>query len=64
MEDRGEGRTRWELLFFLSQCSIRDISNIICKITFSETEITSTEFLTSEYVKLTVLRFLEISDSY
>lgn len=54
-------RKNW---IIISECSIRDISNIICKITFSETKITTTEFLTIGYVSLIVLSFLEISDSY
>jgi len=55
MEEKEEGRTGWGLLFVISECSKRYISSIICKVMFSETKTTSTEFLTNEYVNLTVL---------
>lgn len=64
MEDREEVTTGWRLLFIISECSIRDISNIICEVAFSEAKIASTKVLTTGYVNLIVLRFLEISDSY
>lgn len=66
MNGRQGRRENWMgiTVCYIRMFYIRDFSDIICEVTFSETKIASTEFLTTGYVNLIVLRFLEISDSY